>query len=405
MRQQDRKGIAMIWVVAICAVLVAVLGWMIDLSYVYLTAQQLQTTADAASLAAAGWVEEDQNAARQSAVAIAGANRAAGAAVLLSPNDSNADDGDVVIGKFDRVTGIFIPTGSNPNAVLVNARRTHSSLGGPLQLIFGPIFGVQNAAVSRSAIAMVGEVKPGIIILDHTSSGAMTLLGTSDVNISMGAIIVNSRSPSAVDANGNSFIHCDSMFMVSDQQISSENLSGSLHRLSKPVEDPLASMPEPDITGMPVRNYPKGTTNIEPGYYPKGFPKGDMSLSPGVYAIDGDVTENLIGYSVTLYLINGRLKWDGNNAVTLTPPTSGPYAGVSIFQSRDNQSSSSFYGNAQTHVEGVVYMPSGHLEIRGTADEFSNQLIVNTLTIRGEATLNINFKGLPVRLGDPFLIK
>lgn len=51
-------------------------------------------------------------------------------------------------------------------------------------------------------------------------------------------------------------------------------------------------------------------------------------------------------------------------------------------------------------------MPSGSLQLKGTADSFGNQLIVDTLTLRGNATFNITYNGnYPLPGNVVFLVK
>ncbi len=404
----NRRGAVLIWTALVSLALVGILGWMIDLSYGCLTSEQLQAAADGAALAGAEQVQQNQSAARQAAVTIAAANRAGGASVQLSQNTSNASGGDVVLGTFNQTSGLFTPTLTSPNAVQVNAGRTSTSLSGPLNLFFGPIFGVNTVNVSRSAIAMVGgNIGAGIIILDPKASGALTLKGTPNVDVVTGSIVVNSSSSQAISANGNSSITAQNLYMVSSQTLGSGTFGGKITRMSQAATDPLASIPEPDTSTMPVRNYPKGTTSIQPGYYPNGLPSGsNLTLAPGVYAINGDLTQNVTANGVMFYLINGTMDFAGNGAITITPPTSGTYQGISIWQARANTSSCTFTGNSQLNIQGTIYMPSGSLQLKGTADSFGNQLIVDTLTLRGNATFNITYNGnYPLPGNVVFLVK
>ncbi|MHC4673932.1 MAG: TadG family pilus assembly protein, partial [Planctomycetota bacterium] len=152
-----RRGIAYIWFIIMGMTLIAFVGLAIEVSYVLLTANQLQNAVDAASLAGASKVQIDEDAARNLAITIASANSAAKQAIELDPNDNNASDGDIVLGSYDRDTSLFDPLASSYNAVKVVARRTDGSASGAVPLLFfGPLFGVDDANVVRSAIAMIG---------------------------------------------------------------------------------------------------------------------------------------------------------------------------------------------------------------------------------------------------------
>ena len=63
--------------------------------------------------------------------------------------------------------------------------------------------------------------------------------------------------------------------------------------------------------------------------------------------------------------------------ITLRPPTSGTYAGMSIFIDRNAPySNNQLNGNDKVHIEGTLYMPSVNLTLQGGCDYICNQLIV-----------------------------
>ncbi len=75
-------------------------------------------------------------------------------------------EGDVVVGRYNRLTRTFTPTTEIPNALKVVARRTEDSLGGPVSLNFGPIANVDTVNISRLAIAIAtGGTGAGLIAL------------------------------------------------------------------------------------------------------------------------------------------------------------------------------------------------------------------------------------------------
>lgn len=390
-----RRGVALVYVVVALFAIVVLTGLTLDTCYTCLVGQQLQAAADAAALAGAQKVRADQSLARQWALRAGAANRAGGSPVELIDNAGNSPTGEVVIGTFNRKTGLFTPNTTSPNAVKVTANRTGSALGGPVPLLFGPIVGVGSVNVSRNAIAMIGDdVYAGVIILNRQAPGALSLIGTAELSVNGGATIVNSSDAQAVSYNGSTLITVPDFYMVSPETIPPGNFTGTRHSLTYPAPDPLASLPEPDISTMAIRRYSPNTANIEPGYYPKGLPDkaSSLVLAPGVYAISGNVTQNITGNGVMLYLIDGTLDYHGGGTITLKSPTTGTYAGLSVFQARGNTTGCICYGNSQ-NIQGAIYMPSANLELRGTADTFGTQLIVDTMTVRGNVTVNIDYNG------------
>lgn len=396
-----RSGVTLIWTAIALLLLIGLAGLVCDLAYVTIINHQLQNAADAASLAGAQWVTADLTQARLAATNMAANNSAGGSAVQLA-------DGDIVFGYYDRTARTFTPTTTSPNAVSVTASRTSNSLGGGVPLFFGNIFNVSTVDLQRSAIAMTDGIAAGLIILDKHADGALTLKGSGSsdkITVTNGGVLVNSDSANAVSANGNSMINSQDVYLVSGQSLSGHlGPTDEQHKLPGPITDPLASVPDVVVSSLPVRVYPQNTVNIQAGYYPSGLPvSSNLMLAPGIYAIKGDLNKNVTGTGVMIYLIDGTL---GDATINISPPTSGPYAGISIFQARNNSTSCTYTGNNQVDIEGTVYMPAAHLELRGTPDTFSNQLIVDTLELRGTATISVNYNfSFPIPTGKSFLVQ
>ncbi len=62
----------------------------------------------------------------------------------------------------------------------------------------------------------------------------------------------------------------------------------------------------------------------------------------------------------------GSITLSGNGTYNLTPPTTGTYAGILIFQSRDNTKALTFSGNA-SGMTGTIYAPAAQLAESGNA--------------------------------------
>ena len=115
--QTSRRGISLIWTALLTVIMIGFVGLACDVGYGLLVAHQLQNAADASALAGALAMTKGENESRLAAVNIAAANTAGGAAVQLSPNESNDPAGDLVIGRYDRITGEFVPGLTSANAV------------------------------------------------------------------------------------------------------------------------------------------------------------------------------------------------------------------------------------------------------------------------------------------------
>jgi hypothetical protein len=424
----QQQGIANIWVVLIIMVLIGFLGISIDMGYLVVVGQQLQIGADASALAGAQQVRTDIAEARLAAVNVGLANWAAGAPIELSSNDGNAADGDIVVGRFDRDTGTFDADATAVNAVKVVARRTDTSLGGSVSLLFGPAFGVDTANMARSAIAMVGGgTGSGLIVLAEDQPCALNVWGSVEANVDDGAVQVNSADNCAACFQGSISLLADEINSVGGICTTGvPDLPPDQNTGVDPIPDPLAFLPEPtwdpanDLGTVAVTG--GETVTLVPGYYSGGISinNGNMTLEPGIYIVDGvglEVTgsANFLSEGVMIFITGtGHLDLSGGGMLRMTPPDpelySYPdvdtYEGVTIFQARDNTNPARIIGTSFMDLEGTYYFPSNHVELGGNATKFGNQLIAYTMDIFGNGHLTVNYEGsFPAPGSRVFLVR
>jgi len=408
---------------------IGLVGLSLDVAYGTLVAGQLQNAADAASLAAVAKVSASAEDARLAAYTVAAANTAGGSAVELSFDEGNSPDGDIVIGRYNRSTGVFTPTLSSPNAVKVVARRTSGALGGSLPLLFAPAFGVDTISLERMAIAMTGGgTGAGMIALNETGKWTFRLSGTVTLSVydesnpaGDGAIQINSDDPRAIKTDGSPTLLAEEINIYADLVTDPPEFDGVVNTSRPRVTDPLADIAElaeedwganygsVSVTG--------GTHDLQPGYYPGGIRMtgGTVDLAPGMYVLDGNGLEvtggDLYGEDVMLYIVGtGHVKLTGNGAVHITPTAvdSGPYGGILIWQAKGNAATADITGTDQFEgLAGTVYFPSAHVDVTGTSDSFGiRQLISDTVGISGNGTVTINYDGRNPAPGTKgFLVK
>ena len=119
-------------------------------------------------------------------------------------------------------------------------------------------------------------------------------------------------------------------------------------------------------------------------------------MNSGLYIIEGggfSVSGNasVTGSGVTIFNAGskypttggtyGSISLSGNGNVTLSPPTTGTYAGVVIFQPADNTKALSISGNASS-VTGEIYAPAAQLNESGNG-QLNASIVVDTMTISG----------------------
>ncbi len=260
-----------------------------------------------------------------------------------------------------------------------------------------------------SSYGTAGTVTVGqsIIVLDPSAGGALSISGNASINLP-GGVYVDSSSSTALSASGNASIKAT----VIDVH-GGVSRSGNASFRPAPVTgaavaaDPYATLAEPSTTGLTSFGSESvsgdSSATIKPGIYSGISVSGNatLTMSAGTYIIEGsgfsvsgDAGVN--GTGVTIFNAGskypttpgtyGAISLSGNGSYKLTPPTGGPYAGIVIFQSRDNSKALTVSGNAPG-MTGVIYAPAAALGESGNA-ELSASIDVDTLSISGNGVAN-----------------
>ena len=109
---------------------------------------------------------------------------------------------------------------------------------------------------------------------------------------------------------------------------------------------------------------------------------------------------------VLIYLHTGGIDLGGNSTITVNPMSTGTYAGISFYEDRSNTSDVTLRGTTGTSSTGRFYFPSAEVSIQGTPTSFSSQMICDTLTVQGNAQLNINYDhAYDIQRHESFLVK
>ncbi len=260
-----------------------------------------------------------------------------------------------------------------------------------------------------TSFGMAGTVTVGqsIIVLDPSAGGALSLSGNASINLP-GGVYVNSNSSTALSASGNATIKATVIDVHGGAQKSGNaSFSPAPTTGAAVAADPYASLPEPSTTGLTSYGSESLSGNssatINPGIYSGISVSGNAKLTmcSGIYIIEGggfSVSGNasVTGAGVTILNAGskypstggtyGSISLSGNGSYNLTPPTSGTYAGIVIFQSRDNTKALTISGNA-VGMTGVIYAPAAALTESGNA-QLSASIDVDTLAISGNGVSN-----------------
>jgi hypothetical protein len=283
--------------------------------------------------------------------------------------------------------------------------------------VFGP---TNNVPIGARAVARGRDstVNNGIIVLNPTLKGSFSTGGGGTVTVGGSAgVIVDSNNSEAMIANGGGSVkapYYDVTGVTGWSTPGGGSFGGTIHSGVDPTPDPLRFVPEPNPSTMVVRSSKRlthssaQTITLNPGVYIGGISvsgKGNVVLNPGIYYMQGGFSftgqGSITGNGVMIYndpqSNSDNINLSGQGAITMSPPTSGPYQGISLFQKREGsvQPTVSVTGNgtAPLSISGTFYVPSANLNVtgNGTQDTIGSQYISDTLTLGGNGTFKVDW--------------
>jgi hypothetical protein len=125
-------------------------------------------------------------------------------------------------------------------------------------------------------------------------------------------------------------------------------------------------------------------------------------LEPGVYYLEEGIglqgQVQMTALQVMIYNAGSgahNINLGGQGQWSLTPSTSGTYAGVSIFQSRktlDSATTTILRGNGGSVVSGTIYTPTTQTRLTGNGNQIlGSQFISRTLEMDGQGNFIIDY--------------
>jgi hypothetical protein len=274
-----------------------------------------------------------------------------------------------------------------------------------------PVTDIDGTAIATGTVGSFLAIFQSVIVLNPTASGALTLSGNASIHFP-GAVVVDSSSPTAISASGNSQIAASVIDVLGGFQQTGGATISPAPAFGVSVADPLAALVGPSTAGL--NNYgsisvSSGFHTINPGIYGEIKVSGNAIVTlcagtggaPGIYIIEGGgltVTGSASINGVNVFIYNtcsnypssvgnfGGITLSGSGTFNLSAPTSGTYAGVVIFQSRANTRALSFSGNAMSGISGIIYASSALLSMSGNS-QLQSALDVGMLNLSGNVNL------------------
>ena len=374
-RPRDRRGAVCVLVAVVLVVLMSVAALSIDGGQLYQTRRKMQTAADSAS--EAGAIELFTRYESNRGVDSDGEARASALSLASSHGYGVSGSGSTVVINIPPGSGAFRGTAGYVEAIITSR----------MPPTFSSIFGRSELMVVTRSVAggtMIPS-KAGLLILEPKRKDALKLKSKSASLAVDGDIIVNSSDKKkAVKVGKKSQIKADHLLVTGGiEKKSKQWIDAEVHTGVAPTPDPWASLPTPPKG--PTRNTNDYETlvggrtyfDLQPGTYKSlKFDKNEViNMAPGTYYIDGDGFElkgstELTALGVTIFNTGKKgMKFRTSGNITVTPPSSGTYAGISLFQDRTKKAKVEFK-RAHLNISGIVYAPTAQVKFNETEGDF-----------------------------------
>jgi hypothetical protein len=435
-RGGSERGSVAITVALCLTVLLGFAALVVDIGLNWATRTSAQTAADSAALAGASALITDGGAAAVLAVVdyldenVDGLANPSSLAWVDNPVDS---DGDIACWTLPdpppTAAGTGCPDGSNALQVITPPIN--------VDYAFAPVLGKASNSIKARAAAAAGPLAPNnciLCLLAPTAGNGLAALGPGGITASNGGIVVNSTSATAlVTINGD--ITADQVRVVGDINLGLGVVSPPPETRGPPAVDPLEDLPPANrlIPAPPIRSNTAQTFNtdtvLQPGVYTSVTVTDDatVTLQPGVYVFRTTtgltIRENatVVGNGVTIYLgcssypapcsVSGaRFRVEGDGRYLATPPTSGAYAGLSIFADRGNTRTMRLRSNQDLNLAGALYGASMRVQLDDTGDLRVGSLLavgslVSSLLSPGAVQVSYDPATDLIGIGRPVLIR
>lgn len=398
--RRDERGSVLVFFAASLLLFVALSAAVIDLGYLFGIHGKLQATTDAAALAGASQLG-DEDAVKAAAVSYAVKN------MPTAQNGNVVSAPDAEIGYWHFTDRTFTPGGSPGNAVRVTGRRTAENSNG-VGLFFAQVFGFNEGDVATQSVAAKVTVGPPCLLALDSSESSAAKVNNGTVKAEGCAFHVNSAAPDSLDIAQNGTLEADSV--CARGGVAGAGTSDPPPQTPCPsLDDPLADLEPPEVTGCDYTNtkFSNGSHTLSPGVYCKGISlssTAQVEFEPGTYIIDGgslSTTGNsasMAGEGVTFFFTDGgSLDLSGQGSVDLSAPDSGDLKGILFFGDPEEPAglNHGVSGGANMVYEGTMYFPTGDLTFTGNGAGSSaasyTVAIARTLTFSGNGSLDFKW--------------
>jgi Flp pilus assembly protein TadG len=287
-------------------------------------------------------------------------------------------------------------------------------------LLFSAVLLGSAPTITTTAVAgMLNAGAPACLLTTNpTASGSLRVVGNGSISAPGCGIVVDSNSSSAMEINGGNGT------ITGDNICGPGGYTGSgftpLPTSCGAMNNALAGLTPPSNVNDPCQynnlSFSSGdVVTLNPGVYCGGiFAKANASvtMNPGVYVLrNGALTATgnatitgtggvgiwMTGTGTTVSLENDDVSVTGNVNVNIVAPSSGPMAGIAIYQDASAATgtiSNKLAGNGSVNFTGVLYFGNQDVIVAGNGAQDSQApftaFVANTLTYNGNGSLVLN---------------
>lgn len=396
LRKHPRGAIALMSALMLPMV-IGFVGMAVDVGVWYREKARLQIAADTAALAAVrAYFAGDTTLSELKPVALAEAQGVSASYLMGTLNGLSS----VAIATY--------PSGAaQPTGLTVTLTSTASQF-------FTGQFGIGPVTVRAAATAGLDTVSSCVLALTTANTTGINVSGSANVNSPNCGFFSDAAGTSSASLCGSSSVTAPSFGTVGGISIGCRaSFTGAQETDQSPISDPLPLLQPPTPGTCNSQNmFGGGFVSLSPGTYCGGLTinaNSQVSFQPGTYiitngnfTINGNTTiESADG--VTFYLggtTPGGINWSGNTAsnVMISAPTSGPYAGILVYQDRSATAANQITGNTNLELNGTLYFPSSSFQIIGNATTGETvaatepgdgiDIVAKTVSVTGNATLD-----------------
>lgn len=361
---KNRRGAVLVLLAIMLTAILGLAALSIDVGNMYQIRRTTQTSADAAAEAAA--IELYNHFAMYAGVDYNGKARAA----ALASAAANGYSGAAVQTNLPPRAGAFAGRAGYVEVII----KTRPARG------FSAIFGGADPEVASRAVgagAMV-DTHASVLVLDPVKKNSFELKGKGSALTVKGDVIINSKNNRAAQVGKKAQVKAQH-FVVSGglEKNSRKFVDADVSTGAAPSPDPLSSLPIPvkgsQLNPAAFKSSSSGydVYNLVPGTYKElKFDKNDIvNMAPGIYYVEekvelkGDASVNASG--VMIYNAGNKgIKIETKGNVHISPPTSGPYQAVSLFQGGLKRTKVEFSKEHHLDISGIIYAPLSEVKFK-----------------------------------------